>query len=94
MFFNRQLFKNYEIRHTSVQLIFAMTFALCLQMFELIIFEILGFLESSSRYFHWRFGLASLLLMVIAVIPIYISYSFASNITFSEYFLFFCYEVL
>ena len=49
-------------------------------MFELIIFEIIGFLESSSRYFHWRLGLTLLLFMVIALIPYYIAYSCISNI--------------
>lgn len=82
IFVVKQLFRNYEIRHVSVQLIFAITFALSLTMFELIIFEILGLLESSSRYFHWRLELTLLLLMVIAIIPIYIAYSFISNISF------------
>uniref|UniRef100_A0A1A9VVL4 Abscisic acid G-protein coupled receptor-like domain-containing protein n=1 Tax=Glossina austeni TaxID=7395 RepID=A0A1A9VVL4_GLOAU len=81
-FFVKQLFKNYEIRHISVQLIFSVTFALSITMFELIIFEILGVLESSSRYFHWRLGLTLLLLMVIAVIPLYIFYSIVHSITF------------
>lgn len=49
-------------------------------MFELIIFEIVGLLESSSRYFHWRLGLTLLLIMVIALIPFYIGYSCISNI--------------
>ncbi|XP_055381520.1 Golgi pH regulator [Condylostylus longicornis] len=99
VFFVKQLFRNYEIRHVSVQLIFSMTFALSLTMFELIIFEILGFLESTSRYFHWRLGLTFLLIMVIAVIPLYIAYSFISNISFVPerwvksitIFLWFCY---
>lgn len=81
----KQLFKNYEIRHTSVQLIFSVTFALSLTMFELIIFEILGVLDSSSRYFHWRLGLTSLLAMVIAVIPLYILYSVIHSISFGEW---------
>ncbi|XP_017487414.1 PREDICTED: Golgi pH regulator [Rhagoletis zephyria] len=82
LFFMKQLFKNYEIRHISVQLIFSVCFALSLTMFELIIFEILGVLESSSRYFHWRLGLTLLLLMVIAVIPLYILYSVIHSISF------------
>lgn len=78
----KQLFRNYEVRHISVQLIFSTTFALSLTMFELIIFEIIGLLESSSRYFHWRLELTLLLFMVIALIPFYIAYSSISNIGF------------
>lgn len=46
----KQLFRNYEVRHVSVQLIFSITFALSLTMFELIIFEIVGLLDSSRYY--------------------------------------------
>lgn len=53
-------------------------------MFELIIFEIIGFLELSSRYFHWRLGLTLLLFMVIALIPFYIAISCISNIQLGE----------
>ncbi|XP_031634812.1 Golgi pH regulator [Contarinia nasturtii] len=81
-FFVRQLFRDYEVRHVSVQLIFSSTFALSLTMFELIIFEIIGLLESSSRYFHWRLELTLLLFMVIALIPFYIAYSSINNISF------------
>uniref|UniRef100_A0A182N342 Homeobox domain-containing protein n=1 Tax=Anopheles dirus TaxID=7168 RepID=A0A182N342_9DIPT len=80
VFFVKQLFRNYEIRHVFVQLIFSLTLALSLTMFELIIFEIIGFLDSSSRYFHWRLGLTLLLIMVIAVIPYLIAYSCISNV--------------
>ncbi|XP_059622822.1 Golgi pH regulator [Phlebotomus argentipes] len=80
IFFVKQLFRNYEVRNILVQLIFSLTFALSLTMFELIIFEIVGFLETSSRYFHWRLGLTLLLFMVVALIPYYIAYSSISNI--------------
>lgn len=84
LFFNKELFKHYEIRHISVQLIFSSTFALSITMFELIIFEIIDVLESSSRYFHWRLGLTLLLIMVTAVIPLYICYSVIHSISFCK----------
>lgn len=82
IFFVKQLFRDYEVRHVSVQLIFSSTFTISLTMFELIIFEIVGLLESSSRYFHWRLELTLLLFMVIALIPFYIAYSSINNICF------------
>ncbi|XP_051173588.1 Golgi pH regulator isoform X2 [Leptopilina boulardi] len=51
-------------------------------MFELIIFEIVGVLDSSSRYFHWNVGLYMLLFMVIVLIPFYIAYFIISNVSF------------
>lgn len=48
IFFMKQLFKDYEVRHIMIQLIFSITLTLSCTMFELIILEILGWLE--SRY--------------------------------------------
>lgn len=80
----KQLYKLYEVRGIRVQLIFAVTFALSLTLFELIIFEILGVLESSSRYFHWRLALTLILVMVIAVIPYQIASSIICNVRFGK----------
>ncbi|RXM99672.1 Golgi pH regulator [Acipenser ruthenus] len=49
-------------------------------MFELIIFEILGVLSSTSRYFHWKVNLYVILLVLIFVVPFYIGYFVVSNI--------------
>lgn len=44
-FFMKQLFRDYEVHRRLVQILFSITFALSCTMFELIIFEIIGFLE-------------------------------------------------
>lgn len=80
IFFMKQLFKDYEVRHKMVQLIFSITLTLSCTMFELIIFEILGFLDSSSRSFYWYLMLYLLLFVVIVLNPFYISYYCISNI--------------
>uniref|UniRef100_A0A671W4I2 G protein-coupled receptor 89B n=1 Tax=Sparus aurata TaxID=8175 RepID=A0A671W4I2_SPAAU len=80
LFFMRQLFKDYEVRQYIVQVVFSITFAFSCTMFELIIFEILGALSSSSRYFHWKFNLYVILLVLIFVVPFYIGYFVVSNI--------------
>lgn len=46
VFFMKKLFRDYEVHHHTVQLIFSFTFALSCIMFELIIFEILGVLDA------------------------------------------------
>ncbi|XP_018571058.1 Golgi pH regulator [Anoplophora glabripennis] len=80
IFFMKQLFKDYEVRHIMVQLIFSITLTLSCTMFELIIFEILGLLESSSRYFYWCLMLYLLLFVVIVLNPFYIGYYCISSI--------------
>uniref|UniRef100_A0A673KQ39 Golgi pH regulator-like n=1 Tax=Sinocyclocheilus rhinocerous TaxID=307959 RepID=A0A673KQ39_9TELE len=80
LFFMRQLFKDYEVRQYVVQVVFSVTFAFSCTMFELIIFEILGVLNSTSRYFHWKLNLYVILLVLIFVVPFYIGYFVVSNI--------------
>ncbi|XP_075214520.1 Golgi pH regulator isoform X2 [Lycorma delicatula] len=82
VFFVKKLFRDYEVHHRLVQLIFSVTFSLSCTMFELIIFEIIGLLDSSSRYLHWNVGLYLILFMVIVVIPFYIGYFILSNVLF------------
>ncbi|CAH0393693.1 unnamed protein product [Bemisia tabaci] len=82
LFFVKQLFRDYEVHHRLVQLIFSITFSLSCTMFELIIFEIVDVLNSSSRYLHWNIGLYMMLFMVIVIIPFYIAYFIMSNVQF------------
>ncbi|XP_078402175.1 Golgi pH regulator [Cetorhinus maximus] len=76
----RQLFKDYEVRQYVVQMVFSVMFAFSCTMFELIIFEILGLLNSSSRYFHWKLNLYVTLVALIFIVPFYIGYFVVSNI--------------
>lgn len=80
VFFLKKLFRDYEVHHWVVLLIFSVTFALSCTMFELIIFEILGILDSSSRYFHWKLELYMTLFTEIVVLPFYIAYFTVCNI--------------
>lgn len=80
VFFLRQLYKDYEVHHSVVLLIFSVTFALSCIMFELIIFEIIDIMDSSSRFFHWKLGLYAILFVLIAVLPFYIAYYLVQNI--------------
>ena len=79
IFFVKKLFKDYELRHYMVQLIFCINFTLSCTMFELIVFEIVDTLEKSSRYFHWYLSLYLTLFMVIIITPLYLSYYMLVN---------------
>jgi len=79
VFFVKMLFKDYELHHMLVQLIFCINFTLSCTMFELIIFEIVNFLDISSRYFHWYFAIYCMLFMVIVLTPFYIIYFVLSS---------------
>jgi len=79
IFFVKMLFKDYELHHMLVQLIFCVNFTLSCTMFELIIFEIAGILDIGSRYFHWYISIYSMLFMVIVLTPFYIIYFILSS---------------
>ena len=80
IFFMRKLFKNYEVHAGIVQTLFSVTFALSCTLFELIIFEILGILNTNSRFFHWKLDLYSILVLLIVILPWYIGYLCFNNL--------------
>ncbi|KAL4229367.1 Golgi pH regulator A [Mactra antiquata] len=80
LFFLKILYKNYEVHHTGVLLVFSTTFSLSCTMFVLIIFEIIGFMDPSSRYFHWKLQLFVILFLLIVILPAYIGFFVISNI--------------
>ncbi|KAL3886675.1 hypothetical protein ACJMK2_026655 [Sinanodonta woodiana] len=82
VFFLKQLFRDYEVHHSVVLLVFSVTFSVSCNMFELIIFEILGIMDTSSRYFHWKLGLFAILFVLIVVLPFYIAYFIIGNLRF------------
>lgn len=79
MFFSKQLFRDYEVQHTLVQLLFSVTLSLSCSMFELIIFEILGVFNPNSRYLYWKMTIYLMLTMLIFILPFCISYFIISN---------------
>jgi len=79
VYFVKKLFKDYEVHHKTIQLIFSVTFCLSCTMFELIIFEIVGVLVPSSRYIFWNVILYKMLFMVVVLIPFYLCYFTLSN---------------
>lgn len=79
MFFSQKLFRDYEVQHTVVQLLFSVTLSLSCSMFELIIFEILGVLNANSRFFYWKITIYIMLIMLIFILPSCISYFIVSN---------------
>lgn len=79
MFFSKQLFRDYEVQHILVQILFSVILSLSCSMFELIIFEILGVLNTGSRKFYWNATIYFMLLMLIFILPFCTSYFIISN---------------
>lgn len=84
LFFRRKLFRDYEVRRTNVQLLFALVFTLSLSMFELIIFEILDLLDQGSRWWNWKIDLLAMLSLLIFVLPFYQFFLIFTNINFAQ----------
>jgi len=84
IFFLKWLFRNYECHNFSVQMIFASIFTLSCTMFQLIIFEIVDWLDASSRKFHWKLSFYLMLSLIVVVIPCYVAY-LVTKLRFSQH---------
>ncbi|KYQ92851.1 putative G-protein coupled receptor [Tieghemostelium lacteum] len=70
-YFLKILFRDYEVKRVFVQLSFAGTFATSLTLFELMLFEIMGFMDEEWRYRFWKLNLIILSVDLILVLPYY-----------------------
>jgi len=75
-FFRHQLFRDYEVKTTRVQLLFSFVFALSCSLFELVIFEILDIFSRDVRWLNWKIDLWAMLLLLVVVLPLYQVYIF------------------
>jgi hypothetical protein len=78
-FFFRALFRDYEVKHILVQLLFSVTFTLSCTFFELIIFEILDIFDRNLRWFNWKLSLYLMVYLLILILPFYQFYLFVSQ---------------
>lgn len=62
---------DYEVKARSVQALFSVTLTLSCSMFLLVIFEIMGVLDASSRWYMWKADINLMLLLLILVLPAY-----------------------
>eukprot|EP00656_Telonema_subtile_P010715 TRINITY_DN15202_c0_g1_i2.p1 TRINITY_DN15202_c0_g1~~TRINITY_DN15202_c0_g1_i2.p1 ORF type:complete len:426 (+),score=87.12 TRINITY_DN15202_c0_g1_i2:102-1379(+) len=73
-FFDRFLYREYEVKNATVRWLFAITWTLSCSMFELIIFEILGFMTRDMRKLNWKVDVIGLLVILLFVVPFYVFY--------------------
>ena len=73
IYFQKGLFKDIEVHNRGVQFVFSTTFTLSCAMFTLIIFEIVGVLEQTSRLVFWQLTLSIMLFVLIVWIPLYLA---------------------
>jgi len=71
-YFDRFLYREYEVKNAAVRWLFAITWTMSCSMFELIIFEILGVMHRDMRWFNWKVDVMGLLLILLFVIPLYV----------------------
>ncbi|KAH7624070.1 putative GPCR-type G protein 1 [Nannochloris sp. 'desiccata'] len=77
-FLDYSVYRDFENRSPAAQILFAVVFALSAFMLELLVFEILGYMNASSRQSLWRVDMIILICMLLAVMPYYHSYTILS----------------
>eukprot|EP00128_Syssomonas_multiformis_P017427 Colp12_sorted_trinity150504_noHs@35066 len=80
VYFHVGLFRDYEVQHGVVQLLFSLTFAVSTFMFELIIFEIVNIFDQTTRYLFWKAVINATLFLLIVLLPVYTLFFFFSSL--------------
>lgn len=75
LFFRWGLFRNYEVKEMTTQLMFSGTFALSCGCFALVIFEVVDVMDKDSRIYSWRICLYFMLTNLLVVLPYYACYT-------------------
>ena len=65
-----------NLKSSLCQLLFCVTFAVCLQLFQLIIFEVMDILDTQSRWWAWKLSLLFMIIDLVALLPFLLFWSF------------------
>ena len=71
VFFQRKIFKNYEIKDSKIQLFFSLSLTLSCIFFILIMCEIFNVMDTWLRFVFWKLSLHCMLVLQILIIPFY-----------------------
>lgn len=74
------LFREYDIRRNSVQFLFSATLATSVNMFLLIVYEILGTLEPRTRWITWKIVLVVQIALLVGILPMAVMYVLAADL--------------
>ena len=66
-----------NLKSTACTLIFCMTFAVSISLFQLVIFEILGLFDSRSRWIAWKANLLYMICNILVFLPFTLFWSLA-----------------
>eukprot|EP01059_Diplonema_ambulator_P006554 TRINITY_DN16209_c0_g4_i1.p1 TRINITY_DN16209_c0_g4~~TRINITY_DN16209_c0_g4_i1.p1 ORF type:complete len:512 (+),score=102.22 TRINITY_DN16209_c0_g4_i1:60-1538(+) len=72
-----------HLKSALCQIVFCQTFAVGLCLFQLVIFEILGVLDFSSRWWAWKICLLYMIIDLVVVMPFMFFWSFIYDLSFT-----------
>jgi hypothetical protein len=64
-------YKTQQVNNALPQFLFCFVFTIATNMFTLVIFEIVGFMDRAARFTCWKIDLWMMLLMLVVVLPFY-----------------------
>ncbi|GMH35755.1 hypothetical protein BSKO_03623 [Bryopsis sp. KO-2023] len=75
LFLNLNLYRDLEQKDPTVQALFSLVFAFSCNLLEILLFEITGVMEPTTRILTWKMDMWCLLALLLVVLPLYHSFN-------------------
>uniref|UniRef100_K3WTF7 Abscisic acid G-protein coupled receptor-like domain-containing protein n=1 Tax=Globisporangium ultimum (strain ATCC 200006 / CBS 805.95 / DAOM BR144) TaxID=431595 RepID=K3WTF7_GLOUD len=83
-FFTWWLFRDYEVKAASTQLLFSLSVTFSFSIFEMVLFELLDVMHVASRQWVWRVDLLAMTYLIVLVLPLTLFYTAAREYGFAR----------
>lgn len=77
VFFTWWLFRDYEVKAQSTQLLFSLSFMFSFSIFEMVLFELMDVMDVASRQWVWRVDLVAMTYLIVLILPLTLFYTAA-----------------
>lgn len=81
LFLSLNLYRDFDNKEPALQILFSTVFALSCHLLEVLLFEIIGIMESNTRVLVWKIDMWCLIFALLVVLPMYNVYKQLTSLT-------------
>ncbi|TMW62040.1 hypothetical protein Poli38472_009533 [Pythium oligandrum] len=78
-FFTWWLFQDYEVKASSTQLLFSLSFMFSFSIFQMVLFEVMEIMSVASRQWIWRVDLIAMTYLLVVILPLALFFTMAKE---------------